>query len=176
MGRILGRVEYGEGEAPRYFIHCDTAVSSFTPLFADDQAAWRAYDSGGSAALYAAVPAVSTTVRVVRKTLAFGRQFGNEGQQYDRVLFGLATADRLLMPIEQYGGRCYTLLRHGNVLHVAEYGDAGFSGVSDEPICDERWRSTDADETFSFAEFYGKPLPLCIHCTAILLGKMQAEG
>ncbi|MDR8092955.1 hypothetical protein KPB05_36470 [Burkholderia gladioli] len=171
MGRVLGRVDYGDGETLRYFIHCDTAGSSFTPLFADEHTAWNAYDAGGSAALHVAVPPVSTKVWVIRKMLAFARSFRNDEQLNGPVLFGLATADRLLTPIQQYGEVWRSLLQHDGVLHVAERGDAGFFGVTDEPICGERWSSFERDKVFNFEEFYGQPLPLCASCVARLIGK-----
>lgn len=170
MGRILGKVEYGDDSKPRYFIHCDTAGSSFSPLFADARMVWSIYDSGGAGGLYKSMPRESNCVRVIRKTLAFGREFGPNADPNRDVRYGLATDDRLLTPIEQYGGARYSLFRHDGILHVAMEVDGGFSGVYDESICDDQ-RSPDGwAERFGFEDFYGKPLPLCRHCAVRLIG------
>ncbi|RXV64544.1 hypothetical protein D1006_40240 [Burkholderia stabilis] len=132
--------------------------------------AWSVYDSGGADGLFKAVPRQNACVRVIRKTLAFGREFGLNADPNRDVRYGLATDDRLLTPIEQYGGARYSLFRRDGILHVAMEVDGGFSGVYDEPICDDQSSPDGCAERFGFEDFYGKPLPLCRLCTARLIG------
>lgn len=170
MGRILGRVEYGGKIAPRYFIHCDTAGQSFPPLFAEPQAAWKAYDDGDVDGLYASVPSESSMVRVVRKTLAWGRSFDIDGKPYGHVRYGLASADRLLTHTEQSCEPKYAFLRRDGLLHVAiEVND--MMGSYDEPICTEQWRPNAADVRLPFEAFYARDVELCPQCVAKLISR-----
>lgn len=172
MGRILGRIEFGDGEPDRYFVHCDTGGWSIEPLFADPEEAWRIYDQGEGKALRQAVPQRSTVIRAIRKTLAHSRSFGPTGSIHGEPRFGLATEDRLLWPRKDGGfeeGALSLLLANG-VLHVAEEGDAGFSGVRDLPLCAQHWEPHDDEERVSIGDVFGQVLQLCPHCAAKLLG------
>lgn len=165
MGRILGRVEYGQGEEPRYFIHCDTVDASFSPLFGRAEAAWAAYDSDGIDGLCAAVPKQNFAIHVIRKSLAFGRAFPATGATYGEARFGLATKDRLLTPTSSYDRWTSFLTTADGVMHVAERADGGMAGHYDEPICadDPRWPIA-GDQSHNLEEFFGKTLHLCSEC------------
>ncbi|WP_199031398.1 hypothetical protein [Ralstonia sp. ASV6] len=171
MGRILGRVEYGGGTPDRFFIHCDTSGWSIEPLFVDQEQPWVVYDAGGSGALLRAIPQRSTVIRAVRKVLAHGRSFGTSDSVYGNPRFGLATEDRLLWPRSAgFEERSLSLLRADGVLHVAEEGDAGFSGVQDIPLCVQHWIPREDEERISLEEVFGQALQLCPLCEAKLLG------
>ncbi|WP_175011440.1 hypothetical protein [Burkholderia lata] len=171
MGRNLGRVEFGDGEPDRFFIHCNTAGWSFSPLFADPADAWRVYDADERGeALHRAVPMSSAVIRVVRKSLAHGRSFGPDGAADGEPLFGLATTDRLLYPLSSgFEERPLCLLMVGGVLHVASDADIGFGGVYEHPLCEESWTWNAADQRLSFDQMFGQALDLCPRCAAALL-------
>ena len=172
MGRILGRVEYGAGEPNRFFIHDDTSGWAIPPLFADPIAAWDAYDRGEGEALRDTVPKRSTLVTVIRKVLAHGRAFDASGEIYGRPSFGLATEDRLLYPLSsRYEEGRYSFLKAGELLHVAEEVDGGFSGNYDHPLCATRWNWSKDDESVAFEDLFEQPLNLCPQCVAALIAK-----
>jgi len=173
MSRVLGKVEVAESEAPRYFIHCSTSGWSLSPLFVDSGAAWAIYDEGGSEALRKAVPAKSDAVRVVRKSLAWGRGFDADGEVMSQ-RFGLATDDRLLTPIDESDDDL-TLLESDGQLHVAVETHGGFSGRFDVPLCDlsRDFVPAASDEPRTLDEFFGRTVALCPACVAVLRGRVR---
>jgi len=172
VARILGKVEYGNSEQPRFFIHCDTAGGSFPSLFDVDVEAWRVYDSGGSEALRTAVPKRSKEIRVIRKLLAHARSFAPNGEIYGEPLWGLATDDRLITPIDSSGfsNPRYRFLEAEGVLHVAVEAEGGFSGNYDMPVCTESWEPRVDEKALALEDMFGKRLDLCPRCVAALTG------
>jgi len=172
MGRILGRVEFGAGEPDRYFIHDDTSGCSIPVLFAEAGEAWRIYDQGEHDALRTAVPATNTTVRVILMSLAYGRSFDTTGETYGEPVFGLATLDRLLLPLStEFGQPDYSLRQANEALHLVEMRDGGFGiGYYDQPLCSLRLDEGADGRGFGLKEMFGKSLNLCQQCAEALLG------
>jgi hypothetical protein len=167
MSRILGKVEDGNGES-QYFIHCDTGGSSFGPLFATPALAWLVYDKDGLDGLYTASPAISRDLRVISKSLAYGREFSSDGKTYGEPVHGLATADRLLSPFTQYEQEL-SFMQFDGVLHLATHIEIGFGIDCDVPLCDKGRDLNESDEHFSLEHFFGKPIVLCEKCIAEIM-------
>lgn len=174
MGRVLGRVDFGDGAPEKYFIHCATSGTSVPPLFADPEEAWKIYDADETGGLYAAVPKAGTRVRVVLRALAFSRIFPASGDLYGEPAFGLATDDRLLVP---RGTECdepsHSLISVEGVMHVAVLVDGGFAGDYEQALCDPSLSDDSKYERFGFDDFHGKPLDLCPHCVRELLSRTR---
>lgn len=169
MGRVLGKAEYGDGSAPRYFIHNDVEGWTFPPLFVDADAAWRACDAGDWDKRHLTTSTGADAIQVVRTSLAWGHMFQDGEKPYGEVIFALATRDRLIVPLVRYGGDRFSFVRRAGVLHVAREVDGGLSGCVDEPVCVDRWISSESDERVIFEDFYGKFVSMCPFCFEKLL-------
>ncbi|WMD24027.1 hypothetical protein RAS12_30815 (plasmid) [Achromobacter seleniivolatilans] len=166
MSHVLGRVDYDDGVTPsRFFVHDNTSGWSIPTLFSDPDEAWRIYDHGKSRAMQSVVPAHSTHVRAVRKVLTNGRGFDSEESTTREPQFGLATEDRLLLPLTEGGNEDkYLLLQVEGVLHVAQETDGGFSGAYAHPLCKDRWEYSAQNQEFAFDDVLGRTLVLCPLC------------
>lgn len=172
MSRNLGRVENPHFlQAPLYFVHDRTSDTSFPPLFRDPVEMWKVWDENDDYRdLVKAVPALSKTIMVVLVSFAFGRQFDSNGDLDDEPVYGLATSNRLISPVETYDNHL-ALVDVGGVLHIAEEVDGGqYSAVHNAPLCMERYRPATEDRTVDLAEMYDKPLSLCPACVAAVTG------
>lgn len=172
MGRVLGKVEFGNGEPDRFFIHCNTSGWSSPTLFADPAEAWRVYDEGRDGALRNSTGQSSTIVHAIRKVLSDSVSFLGTGKILGNPMYGLATTDRLLIPLSD---SCeepnYSLLDVDGVLHVARDADGGFDGVYEVPLCADRWTWSAEHTRVGFESKVGRSMNLCPKCVAVLLGK-----
>lgn len=170
MGRVLGRIEYGDGQPPRYFIHCNTTGWSTQRLFATAQQAWKCYDQGGLDALNACrAPAVCTAVYGVRIVIADGREFACEPPSCDTATYGLATLDALLVPLSVEQMSHCLLLEADGVLHVAALVGGFFSGDYDQPLCKDRWTPEENEQRMALESYFGQGAHLCGVCLKTLL-------
>jgi hypothetical protein len=177
MGRVLGRVEYADGESDRFLIHDDTTGWSIPALYADPDEAWRIYYQGDVEGLLAAMPQRDTVVRSIRKVLARSSSFPANGEIYGEPMFGLATKDRLLTPLssDDFDDTSYSLLEVDGEIHVAEEVDGGIGGRYDKPLCAERWNWRGTDRRLRFEDVFGRPLNLCSSCVETLLRAERDE-
>lgn len=173
MARVLGKVDFGDGTPPRYFVHDDTGGWSHPALFDDPAVAWRIYDEGGSKALSTAFPVRSMRMHAIRKSLAWGRQFARHDEELYEPVYGIATADRLLWPLRQgLDEPGNLLLRADGILHVAQQDDALFGGLFVRPLCcpaGEEWTRDPGHQAVHFEQMFGQALDLCPLCAARLL-------
>lgn len=172
MGRVLGKVAFGDDKPDRYFIHDSTIENSYAPLFARPADAWRIYDQDESAAaMFAAVPKRSTCISVIRKSLAFGRDFDVDGSIAGPAVFGLASDDRLLWPLHMswYPDDQRCLLSVDGVIHFGVVVDGGYLGNSEKPFCVDRFDVDLKAEHLDFESMFGKMLNLCPRCVDKLL-------
>lgn len=177
MGRVLGRVEYADGAPDHFFIHDDTTGWSIPPLYADPHEAWQIYEQGGVEGLVAARPQRDTVVRVIRKVLSRSSSFPPSGEIYGEPVFGLATTDRVLVPLSSrsFDDPSYSLFAVDGVRHVAEDVDGGIAGQYNKPLCADRWKWSDRDRRVGFDEVFGQSINLCPHCVDTLLKTVRDE-
>jgi len=164
MARILGKIDDGT-TAPQFFIHCNTADASCPPLFATQDAAWKAYETYGVDRLNLAMPTPSRDIKVIKKYLATSSFFEPESEVPVNYSFGLATADRLLFPLNEHDiGEVIRLMVFDGEIHLAVQVSGGFDGDYHAPVCNSNRPYSDDDRLSPLSDHWGKPLSICPHC------------